>query len=208
VFSRQAHLDLFSGYDSPTVNITAACECRDFVGPAKARRIPPFALLLHGIAQASLHVEAFRYRLLDGKPRTVERLTVSYTVVGADGNLNFSTFPFDPDRGEFVLRYLADRAEARTAGHLRLTPMDHRDYLFVTCLPWLRFTSIQHPVARFADCSIPNIAVGRFDHRRDRVAFPIAVQAHHGLVDGLHVHQFIQALEGIMDAAVEEIGHG
>ena len=208
MFNRQAQLDLFSGYDSPTVNITAACECRDFVGPAKANGIPPFALLLHGIARASLLVEAFRYRLLDGKPRTVDRLTVSYTVVGADGNLNFSTFPFDPDRDEFVRRYLIDRDEARTAGHLRLAPLEDRNYLFVTCLPWMRFTSIQHPVARFADCSIPNIAVGRFDHRADRVAFPIAVQAHHGLVDGLHVHQLIQALEGIMDAAAEDLGHG
>lgn len=208
MFTRQSLVDLFSGYDLPVVNITAVAECRDFVTPAKALGLPPFALLLHGIARASLTVPAFRWRLLDGKPVEVRGLTVSYTVVGADGNLNFSTFRHDDDRAVFLERYLADRevARAATAEKLRLDPLEGRDYVFVTCMPWLRFTQIQHPLARRGDCSIPNVAVGRFGHEGGRVSFPFSVQAHHGLVDGFHVHQLIQAVEAGMDALVEELG--
>ena len=208
MFARQAHLDFFSGYDIPVVNIAAVAESHDFVTPAKARHLPPFALMLHAVAQASLEVEPFRYRLLDGRVTRVEQLTVSYTVVGADGNLNFSTFPHAEDRSTFLERYLADREEAGTAPHLRLTPMAHRDYLFATCLPWLRFTSIQHPIARCGDCSIPSIAFGRFDHHDGRVSFPIAIQAHHGFVDGLHIHQLIARVETILDELAGELAHG
>ena len=208
MLSRQAHLDLFTSYELPVVNVTAECDCQDFVTPAKACGLPPFALLLHGIAKASMEVENFRHRLFEGQVQRVERLTVSYAVVGAGANLNFSTLPFDEDWPTFLSHYLSDRPKARIATSLRLAPMDHRDYLFVTCLPWLRFTSIQHPIARFADASIPNIAVGRFSTAGGRVTFPISVQAHHGLVDGLHIHQFISSMEAMMARAAQEIGRG
>lgn len=207
-FARQALVDLFARYDSPLVNITAACECRDFVTPAKALGLPPFALVLHAVACASLDVEPFRHRLLGGRLSRVADLTVSYTVVGADGNLNFSTFAHDPDRAVFLARYLEDREPARTATGLRLAPMETHDYLFVTCLPWMRFTAIQHPVARFADCSIPSVAAGRFAHHGGRVDFPMAVQAHHGLVDGLHIHRLITRTGEILDGLATELDHG
>ena len=114
---------------------------------------------------------------------------VGYTVIGVGGNLNFSSFPFEDDWAVFLDRYLADREIARSAFTLRAAPLESRDYIFATCLPWLRFTSIQHPIANLADTSIPSIAVGRFDRAEGKVTFPMSVQAHHGLVDGLHIYQ-------------------
>lgn len=196
---REAQIALFGGYDLPVVNITAEAACADFAGPAKRAGLPPFALLLQGIGRASLEVENFRWRLLEGRPVPVERLRLSYTVLGAEEQLNFSTLDYRADREAFLADYLSDRDQARTATALRLAPMTDRDYVFVTCLPWLRFTAIQHPIARLGDCSIPSIAVGRFEQVEGRLRFPIAVQAHHGLVDGLHIHRFIARLEQIMD---------
>ncbi len=201
MFTRRAQLDLFAPYDLPLVNITAECECRDFVAPAKRAGLPPFALLLHGIGRASLEVEEFRWRLEGGEPVRIDALTLSYTMVGADGHLTFSTFEHDADREVFLARYLEDREAARAAaaGDLRLRPLQGRGYLFTTCLPWLRFTQIQHPVAKATDCSIPSVAVGKFEQAGGRVSFPLAVQAHHGLVDGIHVARYMARLSEIMD---------
>ncbi len=204
-FGRADQLAFFGGFDVPVLNIVAEVEARDFVAPAKVRGVPPFAVLLHALARASLDVEPFRWRLLKGDPLPVEGLLVSYTVIGADGNLNFSTFPHDEDLGVFLERYLADREEARAAPNLRLTSTEHRNYLFVTGLPWLRFTAIQHPIGRLADCSIPAIAAGRFSFREGGVAFPLAVQAHHGLVDGLHVHQYMARVAHLLDLTAREL---
>jgi len=199
MFDRQAQLALFAPYDLPLVTITAVAETADFVTPAKEQGLPPFAVLLQALARASLDVEQFRWRLgPDGAVTAVDALHVSYTVTGGDGNLNFSSFPFTPDRAAFLDRYLADREEARGATALRLKPLAHRDWLFVTCLPWLRFTQIQHPVRDRADCSIPSVAVGRFDQRDGRVSFPLSVQAHHGLVDGIHIARYMARVEEIL----------
>jgi chloramphenicol O-acetyltransferase type A len=200
-FTRQAQLAHFARYDSPVVNVCAPCETADFATPAKAKGLPPFTVLLHALCKASLDIEALRWRLEDGAPVRIEQLTVSYTVVGRDGNLNFSTFPFDPDFGVFLDRYLADRITAAAADHLRLDPMPDRAYIFVTCLPWLTFTSIQHPIGQFADASIPNVAAGRFAIADGRLAFPLAVQAHHGLVDGLHIAQYVARVAELLEEA-------
>ena len=125
----------------------------------------------------------------------VEALQVSYTVLNPHGDMNFSTFDHTPDRKLFLERYLADRALAQSSETLRLIPMTTLDYLFVTCLPWMRFTSIDHPIARNGPISIPNIAVGQFAFDAQGVRFPLAVQAHHGLVDGMHIAQLISAIQ-------------
>ncbi|MGV6873254.1 CatA-like O-acetyltransferase [Pseudochelatococcus sp. B33] len=44
------------------------------------------------------------------------------------------------------------------------------------------------------DCPIPNIAVGRFQKAGDTLTFPLAVQVHHGLADGLHIQQLASIL--------------
>jgi len=195
-FNRQGQLALFGGYDLPVLNVTAECRSRDFVAPAKALGLPPFALLLYALAKASLEVENFRYRLQDGDVQVVTRLTASYTLLDRNENLNFSNVPFDADWRVFLERYLAEREVARHSSLLEAAPLPNRDFIFVTCLPWLRFTSIQHPIARLGDTSIPSFAAGRFERSAGEVTFPLSVQAHHGLVDGLHIHRLMACVEG------------
>lgn len=204
MIDRRRQIALFDKYDLPVVNIAATADCADFVAPAKEMGIPPFARVLHAIGRASLEVPHLRLRLLDGQVSEVAALKQSYTVIGQDGNLNFSTVAYNPDFRAFLADYLADRELARRDTALRLAVMADRDYVFSTCLPWLRFTAIQHPIARFGDCSIPNIAVGKFRQQGGRVDFPVAVQAHHGLVDGLHIAQFIARLEQLLGDAAND----
>lgn len=203
--SRQSHIAFFGGYDVPVINITAFCETADFVTPAKACALPPFAILLHALGRASLDIPQFRSRLREGVLETIERLTLSYTILGAQDDLNFSSLPYEADIDRFVGGYLKDRAEARAATDLRLVSMEHRAYLFVTCLPWLSFTSIQHPIGDLRDCSIPLVAAGRFERRGARLRFPLAVQAHHGLVDGLHIARYIARVSELLTEARESL---
>jgi len=203
--SRTSQFAFFDAYENPSVNITAEASCADFVSAAKARGLPPFAILLQGIGRTSLDIENFRWRALEGRLCEVSELKLSHTVLGSSQQLNFSTIPYLSDLGAFVEAYRADQAEAARTEELRLVSLEDRDYLFVTCLPWLRFTAIEHPIASYADDSIPKVAIGRFDHVEDRVTFPISVQVHHGLVDGLHIHQYIQRLEEVMAEATNTL---
>jgi len=195
LLSRQEHIAFFSAYEDPTVNITTEVTCPDFVTKAKAQGIPPFAALLFAIAEASLEVKNFRWRLHGGDAVEVASLKVGHTVLDKNNNLNFSTIDHSRDFNTFIGRYVEDRSVAHEATALRMTELEGRDYLFTTCTPWFQFTAFDHPVARHGDSSIPNIAVGQFRFEGDVIRFPFAVQAHHGLVDGLHIHQFVESMK-------------
>ncbi|MCP9861460.1 MULTISPECIES: CatA-like O-acetyltransferase [unclassified Cyanobium] len=67
------------------------------------------------------------------------------------------------------------------------------DRFFLSHLPWLSFTGIQHPYTP-AYASIPLISTGRSFLQDGREMLPIAVQAHHALVDGVNVARLLEQL--------------
>jgi chloramphenicol O-acetyltransferase len=140
-----------------------------------------------------LKVENFRYRIVDGEVIRIDRLVPSFTVMNQHGDLNFAQFDWTDDVREFVARGLAAREEvsnmtALNVKYRTMSPRDAKDQVFVTCMPWLDFTSIQHPMASIANPDIPSLAWGRFRDGPDGLQLPFSVQAHHGFVDGWHIH--------------------
>ncbi|HAN77810.1 MAG TPA: chloramphenicol acetyltransferase, partial [Bacteroidales bacterium] len=47
--------------------------------------------------------------------------------------------------------------------------------------------------------SIPKISFGKFFKENDKLWLPVAVHAHHGLMDGLHVAKFIEKFQYYLD---------
>ena len=77
-----------------------------------------------------------------------------------------------------------------------------KDQVFVTCMPWLDFTSIQHPMASLATPDIPSLAWGRFSDGPEGLQLPFSVQAHHGFVDGYHIHLLAQQIGAELAAII------
>ena len=85
-------------------------------------------------------------------------------------------------------------ASARANPSLKDEP-GRDDYLFISSLPWVRFTSVSHPIQMNPVDSIPRITWGRFAEEHKRVIVPLSVQVHHGLADGYHVGLFFQLFQ-------------
>jgi chloramphenicol O-acetyltransferase len=197
---RRDRFDLFDRMDSPAVNLTFPLELPDLRPWCKSNGLPPFHVLLCAVLRAVLKVENFRYRLVEGEVIRIDRLTPSYTVTNQHHDLNFAQFDWSDDLREFVARSLAARDEASSMTALNekyrtMSPREAREQVFITCIPWLAFTSIQHPAASLAAPDIPSLAWGKFsDTAGGRVQLPFSVQAHHGFVDGYHIHQLAQQI--------------
>jgi chloramphenicol O-acetyltransferase len=197
---RRDRFDLFDGMDSPALNLTFTLDLPDFRPWCKAQGLPPFHVMLCAVLRAVLKVDNLRYRIFEGKVIRIDRLMPSYTVTNQHNDLNFAQFDWSDDLREFVARSLAARDEASNMTTLNekyssMSPRDCKDQVFITCIPWLDFTSIQHPTASLASPDIPSLAWGKFrDGPNGRVQLPFSVQAHHGFVDGYHIHQFAQQI--------------
>lgn len=207
---RRDRFDFFDRMESPAVNLCFRMDLPDFRPWCKQQGLAPFHVLLCAVLRAVLQVENFRYRILDGEVIMIDRLHPSFTVVNQHFDLNLARFDWSDDVREFVARGQAAREQAsgmlemdRT--HSALPPRTAKEQVFVTCMPWLDFTSIQHPMASIATPDIPSLAWGKFRDGPEGLQLPFSVQAHHGFVDGYHIHQFAQQvaceLEAIMRTA-------
>ena len=203
---RRDRFDLFNGMDSAAVNLCFPLELPDFRPWCKGQGLAPFHVLLCAVLRAVLEIENFRWRVLDGEVICIDRLEPSFTVVNAHNDLNFAQFAWTDDLREFVARGIAAREEASSmtalnAKYATMSPRQAKEQVFVTCIPWLAFTSIQHPSASLAQPDIPSFAWGKFrDGANGRLEVPFSVQAHHGFVDGFHIHQLAQQVAAELDA--------
>lgn len=111
-----------------------------------------------------------------------------------NNDLNFTRFEYTDDIYEFVRRSLLARDESVNSDKLlhtaiELTEAELKQYVFITCIPWIDFTSIQHPVRVYKSADIPSIAWGKMTETgKNTLIMPFSIQAHHGFVDGHHIH--------------------
>ncbi|TFW13646.1 CatA-like O-acetyltransferase [Duganella callida] len=198
---RRDRYNAFASFENPLVNLSFELEVPDFRPHCKHHGLPPFHFFLYHVLHAVQGIENFRYRIYRGEVIEIADFWASYTVVNQDNNLNFARFVMTDDLREFIARSLASKQEAETTTQLINTAEDLSEYeqrrnIYITCMPWLKLTSVEHPIYEHKTYDIPSLAWGRFsDPRADgKLTMTMSVQAHHGFVDGYHVHLLAQAI--------------
>jgi chloramphenicol O-acetyltransferase type A len=73
---------------------------------------------------------------------------------------------------------------------------DRDDLIYHSVIPWVAFTSISHARDSKRQSGIPKITFGKYRDVGGRVMMPVSVEAHHALMDGLHVGRFFERLAG------------
>ena len=108
--------------------------------------------------------------------------------------------PFERFLPEAILRH----EQAKTHACLE-DGEDASSLLFISSLPWLRYTALQQPTPVPAD-SNPRITWGKYGMEGGRTSLPVTLLAHHALVDGVHIAAFYDALEAEMNRFAKERG--
>lgn len=194
--ARESYFNFFNTFQSPLLNITWEVETDDFTVRCKDLGVPVYHWMVHALCGACMDVPEFRWRLgSDDKPTMVSTLSPSFTIMKPDGHFNFNTVPYQEDFREFHRLAMASRLRAEASPGLSLDEEGRIDYLFITSIPWLRFTSIQHPVQELGRVHIPSFAFGKFTKEPGRIKFPFSVQGHHGFVDAVHMHRLEEAFK-------------
>lgn len=196
-WDRRDHYRWYRGYAQPQLALTAELDATGLAGRCRAEGRSLFAAFLWALTRAANAVPALRQRVrvVAGRDVIVEHPVVhpAFTV-GLDGDrFGFATTPLvdEPAAFEAAVRRVSDEARARDG----LTPFDDArdDLLYLTCLPWVRFTHVAHAVREPGGDWVPRIAWGRLTTVGERVVVPVNVQAHHALVDGAHLGRFFEA---------------
>lgn len=204
-WKRKDHFNYYQAVDYPHFNISANLDITCLREYTKKNDLKFFNVLVYLVSRAVNDIEEFRMRIRNHEVVVHEVTHPTFTVLKEDDTFSFCEVPFTNDYQTFYSNCTFNIKNVQENGVLEDEP-GRDDYIFISSLPWISFTSITHPIHMNPVDSIPRITWGKFFEQDGKVLLPFSVQVHHGLVDGIHLGQLYQNLQLLLDSPEEFLG--
>ena len=199
-WNRKEHFEFFSSFEDPSFGISAAVNCSKSYHACKESGESFFAYYLHRSLQVVNEIEEFRYRIRDDEVVLCDTIHAGPTIARSDGSFGFSFVPFTPDFDRFknALQKEIDQVE-RSSGLRKSIDGERINVIYYSTLPWISFAGLKHPFSSNETAGIPKITFGKVFQQEKDMIMPVAIQAHHGLVDGLHISSYLEKFETLLN---------
>lgn len=198
-WKRKQQFEMFKEFELPHFNLCAEVDITKLLQVCKTRGISSFTAIVYLVAKASNDIDAFRMRIRGDNVVLHEKAHPSFTVLGDDDVFSYCTSEYFSEAAKFVQGTQAAIEEAKSNASLE-NPFGEDEYLYMSCLPWVKFTSVSHAMRLNPSDSIPRYSWGKYDKQGAKMVMPLSVQVHHAVVDGVHVGEFYQRVEASLDA--------
>ncbi|GAA6766186.1 chloramphenicol acetyltransferase [Flavobacterium sp. CGRL1] len=199
-WNRKEHFEHFCRMEEPFFGVTVEIDCTKAYQTAKELNASFFIFYLHKTLTAVNAVENFKYRISEGKIYINDRIDASATIGRADGTFGFSLIEYNPDFKIFEKNALAEIERIQNTTGLFTRSFDNDNLIHFSAIPWLNFTSISHARSYTFPDSCPKISFGKMIvSESGKRTIAMSVHVHHGLMDGLHVGQFVDLFQEAMN---------
>ncbi|WP_396171355.1 CatA-like O-acetyltransferase [Flavobacterium sp.] len=199
-WNRKEHFLFFKQFEEPFFGLTVEIDCTKAYSTAKALQTSFFVYYLHKTIVAVNTIEPFRYRIIDDSIYIYDTIDVSATIMREDKTFGFSLIEYSPDFDIFAANAFAEIESIQTTTGLftREFPLDN--LIHFSAAPWVDFTSLSHARSFTFPDSCPKISFGKMKITDDgKRTMSMSIHAHHGLMDGFHVGQFINCFQELMN---------
>jgi len=191
-YNRRGLFNSFKDRDVPYFSTTCNIEIRNLKKFVKLRNISFFVSLSYIISVSVNRIPQLRHRIIDGELYEFKTVDPAYTVLLDDETFSFCDSKFFEDFDTYY-KYAVARIE-KVKNRPDQKNADKNHMFFITSIPWFSFTSFIHPYDKLYS-SIPIITIGKYFEQGDSWLIPIAIQVHHGVVDGFHVGKYYDCME-------------
>ncbi len=194
---RAQHFHLYQTIASPYVGICAEVEITELLAYCRQHQLSSYRAIIYAFVLCTEQLPWLRQRIRGQQVVEHAQVQIGITGLHADQQvrfgriepaLNWPQFDAQAQRTIANLYHTSELFEGAAAA------IDD-NVIYLSCLPWLRFSQCSHPVPMAPSCSIPRIAWGKYHQEGAQTRMPVSIQAHHGLADGWHVAQCYHLLE-------------
>ena len=190
-WDRKEYFDEFRNKLCPLNTVTLELDITGFVRFVRENHLSFTLALTYLSVQCAQEIEAFRYRMLDGRVVLYDSLKTRFAYL-APGSRYFRTIEA-PLQNTFE----AYVQSAKTAMQKQKTAFPvSKGYGYIqTCpAPFLPYTSISHTITGGEDDFVPLIGWGKFSERDGKIILPYTIRTHHSFIDGADHAAFLQML--------------
>ena len=194
---RRAHYEFFRGFDHPHFSMCANVDVTEFCSYVKSHAISFTVGIVYLMARTANAIPEFRRRLREDGVIEHDVVHPSYTLLVGQDLFTFCTVPYQVDFSSFAAVAAEQIAAARADKALEDPGGDN--LLYMTAIPWVSFTSFNHPMHYHPADSVPRFAWGKVFVQGERQLMPLDVLGHHALMDGLHVGRYYTKMQDYLD---------
>jgi len=191
---RREHFEVFRTFDYPHFNMCANVDLTGFYHFVKKHGFSLNVATVYVLTRAANSIPEFRYRIRGDSIVEHEVVHPSSTIMGKDDVFSFCGLEYQESFPAFSAKAAEKIARVQERPRLSEEDQGRDDWLFMTAIPWVSFTSFMHPL-RFPVDSMPRFAWGKFFEEGNSLKMPLSVQGHHALMDGLHVGRYFEVVQ-------------
>jgi chloramphenicol O-acetyltransferase type A len=202
-WSRYEHFKKFLAFDHPHFGMCANVDLTRFYPVIKQGGHSISVAIVYVLARAANAIPEYRYRIRGEEVVEHDVVHPSFTVLSTEDRFGFCMVDYSEGFSGFAL-IAAERIAAVKQNHIKASR--HDNLLFMTALPWVSFTSFMHPMHLNPADSVPRFAWGKFFEENGCLKMPLDVQAHHALMDGIHMGRFYTIVQEYLDHPEDVLG--
>lgn len=187
---------LFRGYGKPHYAVTSRVDVTRLMSARE--RLGVFRCCLWAIG-AGLHaVPELRMRFRGDRVTLHDRIELSPAIALEGGGFGYAYIPWDADRASFDTTARERIAAVRAGAALDANTGVRDDVAYLSCLPWLDYTSLDNALPGPDDC-IPRVSWGKIVPRDGGHDMAMTIEVHHALVHGEHVGRYFSEVQAAFD---------
>lgn len=198
-WARKAHFQFFNAFEEPYYGVCVNIDCTTAYRFAKDAGISVFLYYLYKSLSAAQRIEPFKYRVEGDEVFLHDQIDAGSTIARSNGTFGYGHILYQKNLEEFLVG--ANHVVEQVRGSDDLVRTLAPNVIRYSALPWIDFTSISHARMFSRPDSCPWISFGKMTENGGRRSMPVSIHVHHALVDGLHVGQYIECFQDLMNAS-------
>lgn len=195
---RKQHFEFFNQFEEPYFGVTVNVDVTLAYEHAKAAGVSLFIYYLYQSLGAANLTEPFRYRIEEGEVMVYDDVHASATINRPNGTFGFSYINYHESFHTFLEGAEQEIGRVQSSDEL-LPSTSGQNVIHYSTLPWINFTSISHARMFSYKESVPKISFGRIIDVDGQKIMAMSVHVHHALMDGVHVGQYIQRFQDLLN---------
>ncbi len=203
----EKHYEWFKKYDQPTYTLTSTLDVTHLIQTLNQTHLSFFIPFLYLVTKALNTIPEFRYRMMGDDVVEYDIIHPAYTVMTNDGVFDNCENEYHPDFPTFYRQATMAIAMAKQGlkQHTEYNDMSRLNQYYFSCLPWIDFVGVTHPIPKDATISVPRIVWGKYYEENGHYKIHINFCVHHALIDGYPLSQALIKIQAMMDEAEQHI---
>jgi chloramphenicol O-acetyltransferase type A len=199
-WARREHFEIFQTFAQSTFNQTVQLDITALLKHIKEADWKFYPTMIFLISKIVNRHPEFRMAMKDNELVVWDEVHPNYTIFHNETETFSSLWShYDGNIHHFQKVYSEDMA--RYSNNTAYWPKEEsrENIFFISCIPWVTFTSFNVNVANMKNFFAPMFTLGKYFEQDGKVLLPFAVQVHHSVCDGFHVARLVNELQELCD---------